>query len=89
VAVDGAGNLYIADTGNHRVRRLGKGGEITSVAGTGTAGFSGDGRHPTEAQFAEPFGVAVDGAGTGHVADTLYVADTGNHRVRRVDTNDQ
>ena len=80
LAVAADGNLYIADFGNHRVRRVGlSSGRITTVAGTGTAGFSGDDGLATAAQLANPTGVAVDAAGN------LYIADNGNHRVRRVD----
>jgi hypothetical protein len=75
VAVDGAGALYIADWGGGQVRRVGTDGTITTVAGA--PGFSGDGGLPTEAQLANPYGVAVDRAGTVHVADDL------NRRVRR------
>jgi serine/threonine-protein kinase len=80
VAVDGRGALYIADWGNHRVRRVNAGGVVTTVAGTGTAGFSGDGGPATHAQLANPVGVAVDGGGA------LYITDWGNNRVRRVGT---
>ena len=80
VAVDGSGNLYIADTNNHRIRKVNAGGMITTVAGTGTAVFSGDGRPATAAQLNGPNGVAVDGSGN------LYIADTNNHRIRKVDT---
>ncbi|MEZ4369008.1 MAG: hypothetical protein R2939_22415 [Kofleriaceae bacterium] len=80
VAVDGAGNLYIADTFNHRIRRVVSGtGVITTVAGTGAAGFSGDGGAATSATLASAFGVAVDGDGN------LLIADTANHRIRRVE----
>ena len=78
VAVDAAGNLYIADTGNHRVRRVDPGGTITTVAGTGLRGFWGDGRPATEADFTAPYGVTADAGGN------LYIADSFNHRVRRV-----
>ena len=82
VAVDGAGNLYIADNRNHRIRKVDAAGVITTVAGTGnTWGFGGDGGAATAAQLAWPRGVAVDGAGN------LYIAD-GNHRIRKVDAGD-
>jgi sugar lactone lactonase YvrE len=78
VAMDTAGNLYIADTESQRVRRVAPGGGITVVAGSGVPGFSGDGGQAVAAQLQDPNGVAVDGAGN------LYIADTGNHRIRRV-----
>ncbi len=77
VAVDPAGNLYIADTGNHRIRKVSS-GVITTVAGSGTAGFSGDNGPATSAQLNHPVGVAVDSAGN------LYISDYGNNRVRKV-----
>ena len=80
LAIDGSGNLYIADTGNDRVRRVDAAtGLITTVAGTGEEGFSGDGGPATQAALDEPHGLAFGGAGN------LYIADTGNDRVRRVD----
>jgi len=80
LAVDAAGNLYIADTHNHRVRKLSAAtGTISTVAGTGTPGFSGDGGLATAAQLALPTALALDSSGN------LYVADTNNHRVRRID----
>ncbi|HEX8986101.1 MAG TPA: IPT/TIG domain-containing protein [Bryobacteraceae bacterium] len=78
IALDTAGNLYIADTGNHRVRRIDLLGRIATVAGDGTAGFGGDAGTALAAQLRAPEAVAVDGAGN------LYIADTGNHRIRRV-----
>ncbi len=78
IVVDEAGYLYIADLGDHRVRRVGPDGIITTVAGTGVAGFSGDGGAATEAQLHAPSGVALDH--TGH----LYIADRNNDRIRRV-----
>ncbi len=78
MAADAAGNLYVADTFNHRVRRIDPAGMITTIAGTGEAGFSGDGGPATAARFAAPTGVAADAAGN------LYVADFFNHRVRRI-----
>jgi uncharacterized protein (TIGR03437 family) len=77
VAVDSAGNLYIADTENQRIRKVSN-GVITTIAGNGTAGFSGDNGPATSAQLATPLGVAVDSAGN------LYVADRDNSRVRKV-----
>ncbi len=79
VAVDNFGNLYIADTGNRRVRRLDLAGIITTVVGTGTIGSAGDGGPAVDAQLARPEGVALDGPGN------LYIGDTSNHRVRMVD----
>jgi trimeric autotransporter adhesin len=81
VAVDTAGNLYIADSFNNRVRKVNAAGVITTVAGNGDARFSGDHAAATSASLSAPFGVAVDKAGN------LYIADTSNHRVRRVDTS--
>ena len=81
VALDGAGNLYIADTGNNRIRKVDASGTITTAAGTGPHGFSGDGGPATSAQLFEPHGVALDGAGN------LYIADTGNNRIRKVDAS--
>jgi sugar lactone lactonase YvrE len=81
VAVDGAGNVYIADTSNHRVRKVAPNGVITTLAGTGVPGFSGDTGPGTAAQINTPYGVGVDGAGN------VYIADTFNHRVRKVAPN--
>jgi glucose/arabinose dehydrogenase len=78
VAVDSAGNIYIADEQNHRIRRVSTSGIITTFAGTGTSGFSGDGGAPQAARVAGPRGVEVTPAGD------VLIADTGNHRIRRV-----
>ncbi len=78
VTVDKAGNLYIADTDNHRIRRVDAAGIVTTIAGTGRSGFHGDGGPAAEARLNSPQGAAVDGAGN------LYVADTGNNRIRRL-----
>jgi len=78
VAVDGTGNLFIADQDNNRIRKVSASGIIATVAGTGTFGFSGDGGPATGAQLSSPFGVAVDGAGN------LFIADLYNNRVRKV-----
>lgn len=80
VTLDGQGNLYIADVGNARVRRVAADtGIMTTVAGTGSYGYSGDGGPATNAELAAPYGVDVDGLGN------IFIADTINHRVRRVD----
>ncbi len=81
VAVDAAGNVYVADTSNHAVRQITSKGVISTFAGTGTAGFAGDGSAANKAQLNAPQSVAVDGAGN------VYIADTGNLRVRVVGTN--
>ena len=84
LAADGAGNLYITDGGNHRVRKVdAQTGIITTVAGTGAYGDSGDGGPATRARLRGPGGLAVDGAGN------LYIADSGNNRVRKVDAATQ
>jgi uncharacterized protein (TIGR03437 family) len=76
--MDGAGNLYLADTDNARVRKVAANGTITTLAGTGVAGFAGDGGPATSAQLNLPYGLAVDATGA------VYVADLGNNRVRRI-----
>src|SRR5207248_2794587 len=78
VAVDSAGNVYIAEFGNNRVRRLAANGTLTTIAANGVAGFGGDGGAATSAMLKNPQGVAVDAAGN------VYIADTGNNRVRVV-----
>jgi sugar lactone lactonase YvrE len=78
VVVDAAGNLYIADTSNHRVRKVSVSGTITTIAGVGSSGYSGDGGSAIDATVFFPRGVAVDAAGN------LFIADTSNHRVRKV-----
>ncbi|MGH9936124.1 MAG: hypothetical protein ACREAM_07750, partial [Blastocatellia bacterium] len=79
VAVDGAGALYFTDSLNHRVCKVTPAGIITTVAGNGFEGFGGDGGPATQARLSLPSGVAVDGAGN------LYISDSGNSRVRKVD----
>jgi len=78
VAVDTGGNLYIADRENDRIRKVTPAGVITTVAGNGTGGFSGDNGPATSAQLSLPAGVAVD------AGDNLHIADTYNHRIRKV-----
>ncbi len=77
IAADAAGDLFIADLYNQRVRKVSK-GVITTVAGTGIQGFSGDNGPATSAQLANPAGIAVDSTGS------LYIADSGNNRIRKV-----
>lgn len=79
VAVDSSGNLYIADQGNHRIRKVGTSGCISTVAGNGAEGFSGDGGLATSAMFDWPMSVAV-ASGSGN----LYIADQVNNRIRKV-----
>jgi sugar lactone lactonase YvrE len=79
VAADAAGDLFIADTNNHLIRKVTPDGIIKTIAGTGAAGFSGDGGPATLAQLNAPAGVAVDAAGN------VYVADTSNQRIRKID----
>jgi hypothetical protein len=81
VISDASGNLYIADYFNNRVRMVNTSGVITSVVGNGTSGYSGDGGAATNASLSSPYGMAFDGLGN------LYFADSGNLRIRRVDTN--
>src|SRR5258706_5294590 len=68
IALDSSGKIYIADGFNNRVRMI-SGGTITTVAGTGTAGFSGDGKAATAAQLTDPIGVAVDSSRNPYIAD--------------------
>ncbi len=77
LAFDSSGNIYIADSVNQRVRKI-SGGTITTVAGNGTVGYSGDGAAATSAELNGPSGVAVDSSGN------LYIADSANHVIRMV-----
>jgi sugar lactone lactonase YvrE len=78
VAADANGNVYIAETGGYRVRKIDRSGAITTLAGTGVAGFSGDGGPAAQAQLTSPYGVTAD------IYGNIYIADLGNARVRRV-----
>lgn len=84
IAVAPSGDIYFSEiglaTGGNRIRKVDPNGVITTVAGTGVAGYSGDGGPATEAELDAPFGLAVDGDGN------LYFADGGNHAVRMIDT---
>ena len=77
VAVDSTGNIYIADSHNHRIREV-SGGNITTIAGTGAPGYSGDNGAATAAQLWLPNAVAVDSSGN------VYIADTNNQRIRKI-----
>ncbi|WP_156722289.1 NHL repeat-containing protein [Streptomyces apocyni] len=77
VASDAEGNLYIADTNNHRVRKVTPDGRITTIAGDGNAGWTGDGQ-ATSSRLYHPWGVAVDAEGA------VFIADAYNHRIRKV-----
>ena len=77
-AVDRRGDVFVADADHHRVVELDVSGAITTIAGTGTGGFSGDGGEVTAAQLATPQDVAVDGR-------NVYIVDEGNQRIRRID----
>ncbi len=78
IALDRNNNLYVADRFNSRIRKIGPDGIISTVAGTGSAGLSGDGGLAVKAQLNSPAGLAVDGSGN------IFVADTGNGRIRRI-----
>jgi sugar lactone lactonase YvrE len=79
VAVDSSGNIYIADTSNSRIRKVtASTGVISTIAGTGTAGYSGDGGAATSAKLNYPIGVALD------ISGNIYIADTNNGRIREV-----
>jgi uncharacterized protein (TIGR03437 family) len=81
VAVDGAGDLFIADTYNGRIRKVTPNGIITTVAGNGDAGYAGDGGQALNAEIARPVGVAVDGLGN------IFILDSTNSVVRKVAAN--
>jgi trimeric autotransporter adhesin len=78
IAIDSADNLYIADTGNHWIRKIDTDGNITTIAGTTSSGSGGDNGPATQAQLNSPSDIALDSAGN------LYIADTDNHRIRKI-----
>ena len=78
MALDASGNLYIADLDNNRIRKVSPSGIITTVAGNGTEGYSGDNGPATSAELYAPYGVALDASGN------LYIADEVNNRIRKV-----
>jgi uncharacterized protein (TIGR03437 family) len=81
ICLDAAGNVYFSDSDNHVIRKIATNGIITTVAGTGVGGFSGDGGPATQAQLYYPHGIAMDQQGN------LYIADYTNQRIRKVSTN--
>ncbi len=81
VAVDNLGNVYIADNKNNRIRKVNTAGIITTVAGTGSIGFTGDGDQATAAKINRPFGVYADNAGN------IFISDTYNERIRMINTS--
>jgi hypothetical protein len=81
VVVNASGNFYIADNSDNRIRKVDTNGIITTVAGNGIGGYSGDGGPATNASLRNPYGVGLDAAGN------LFIADYNNNRIRKVDTN--
>ncbi len=81
LALDGAGNLYIADTANERIRKVDRFGDITTIAGDGTCAFAGDGGPASSAELCTPVGLAIDSG------RNLYIADHDNLRIRKIDTS--
>jgi uncharacterized protein (TIGR03437 family) len=79
IAIDRDNNVLIADTGNHRIRKATPNGTLTTIAGTGTQSFCGDGGPALSACFDTPMDIKLDSRGN------VYIADTGNHRIRRID----
>jgi len=79
IAVDASGVVYVADSGNHRIRKISADGEVTTLAGSGSPGFAND-TTGTLASFNNPSGIAVDASGV------VYVADRSNHRIRKIST---
>jgi sugar lactone lactonase YvrE len=82
VAVGPGGVIWVADTNNHRIRRIDADGMVTTIAGDGTVGYAGDGGPALAARFRLPYRIRYDAA-----HGDLYVCDTGNHAVRRIDAN--
>ena len=81
IARDASGNIYIADAANNRIRKINTSGIITTIAGNGTFGYSGDGGAATAAELNNPTGVAVDASGN------VYIADRNNNRIRKINTS--
>lgn len=81
LALDGAHNLYISDKGNNVIRKVTPGGNISTIAGTGVAGYNGDGISAITARLYDPYGISVDDSGN------VFVAEISNHRVRKINTS--
>jgi type IX secretion system substrate protein/NHL repeat-containing protein len=81
LTTDAVGNIYIADMDNSRIRKINTSGIITTIAGTGTFGYSGDGGQATLAELSAPVAVSFDATGN------LYIADNGNNRIRKINTS--
>jgi sugar lactone lactonase YvrE len=81
VEIDNAGNIYIADANNIRIRKVNTLGVITTIVGNGTSGYSGDGGMASSAQISRPYGIAIDATGN------IYFIDSGNNRVREINTS--
>jgi sugar lactone lactonase YvrE len=81
IVIDSAGNFYLSDSGTHRVRKMATDGTVTTIAGTGVAGYSGDNGPATSAKLNTPLGITLDSSGN------LYIADGNNNRIRKVDTS--
>jgi sugar lactone lactonase YvrE len=81
IAVDGAGNIYVAELNNNIIRKINTSGIISTIAGTGIAGFSGDGGPATAAKLNSPYSIAID------VAGNMYIGDFNNQRVRKINTS--
>ena len=81
IAINSLGNIVFADSSNYRIRTIDGMGNISTIAGTGTNGFGGDGGPATSAKLSQPCGVGADAYGN------IYIADSGNNRVRKIDTN--
>jgi sugar lactone lactonase YvrE len=79
VTVDAAGNLYIADCSNNRIRKVDKKGFVTTIAGNGARGYSGDGGPAIDSELNSPTGLVMD------TSENIYIIDTGNNRIRKVD----
>jgi sugar lactone lactonase YvrE len=88
IVFDADGNMYFADAGNHRIRRIDKNGIITTVAGTGVAGYAGDGGPATKAQLAYPFGMGITPGGLIYISDAscacMDPATPGHVRILRI-----